>query len=229
MAANRNDAAKGEADKGDKRPEAAAGAEGAPAAKAGGMQAWLPLIIAITVLPVVSYAVTSFVLLPKLQKGLGLSPAAAAAPAAGGHGAPADAHGAAKADAGGHGAPADAHGAAKADAGGHGAKAEGGGSGGRDQVPLTKLIVNVAGTSASRILLSSVILVSSSPGFRERVKEYEPQLRDTACGILSTKTIPDLEKPGARNIIRSELLTAFNHILGGSSVQEIYFTDFAIQ
>jgi flagellar FliL protein len=225
MAANRTDAAKGDADKGDKRPEGGAGADAAPAAKAGGMQAWLPLIIAITVLPVVSYAVTTFVLLPKLQKGLGLAPAAAAAPAAGGHGAPADAHGAPKeaADAGGHGAP-------KADSGGHGAKPEGGGgSGGREQVPLTKLIVNVAGTQASRILLSSVILVSASPGFRDRVKEFEPQLRDTACGILSTKTIQDLEKPGARNIIRSELLTSFNHVLGGSSVQEIYFTDFAIQ
>lgn len=226
MAANRNDAAKGDAEKGDKRPEGGAGAEGAPAAKAGGMQAWLPLIIAITVLPVVSYAVTSFVLLPKLQKGLGLAPAAAAAaPAAGGHGAaPADAHGAPK-----EAAESGGHGAAKAESGGHGAKAEGGGSGGREQVPLTKLIVNVAGTSASRILLSSVILVSGAPGFRDRVKEYEPQLRDTACGILSTKTIQDLEKPGARNIIRSELLTAFNHVLGGASVQEIYFTDFAIQ
>ena len=227
MAANRTDAAKGEADKGDKRPEggAATGAEAAPVAKAGGMQAWLPLIIAITVLPVVSYAVTNFVLLPKLQKGLGLSPAAAPAAAAGAHGAPAAAHGAPKeaAESGGHGA--------KADSGGHGAKAEGGGgaSSGREQVPLTKLIVNVAGTSASRILLSSVILVSGSPGFRDRVKEFEPQLRDTACGILSTKTIPDLEKPGARNIIRSELITAFNHVLGGSTVQEIYFTDFAIQ
>lgn len=224
MAANRTDNGKADAEKAEKRPEAGGAAESAAPAASGGMKSWLPLIIAITVLPVVAYVVTSFVLLPKLQQGLGLAPAGGAA-ASGGHAAAAPAaHGAAKA----HGTEkAQGHG----DSGGHGAKAgEGGvGPGGRDQVPLTKLIVNVAGTSASRILLSSVMLVSNSPDFREKVKEHEPQLRDTACGILSTKTIQDLEKPGGRNVIRSELLTAFNHVLGGSSVQEIYFTDFAIQ
>ncbi|MGH7973851.1 MAG: flagellar basal body-associated FliL family protein [Limisphaerales bacterium] len=39
----------------------------------------------------------------------------------------------------------------------------------------------------------------------------------------------DLEKPGARNLIRSELISGFNNILGGPLVQEIYLTEFAIQ
>ncbi len=43
------------------------------------------------------------------------------------------------------------------------------------------------------------------------------------------KTIADLEKPGARNLIRGELLAGFNNILGDPGVQEIYFTEFAIQ
>jgi flagellar basal body-associated protein FliL len=38
-----------------------------------------------------------------------------------------------------------------------------------------------------------------------------------------------LEKPGARNLIRGELLAGFNTILGNSAVREIYFTEFAIQ
>ncbi len=225
MPANRVDAGKGEAERAEKRPEAAAAPEAGKPAGGNPMQAWLPLIGAVVLLPVAAYLVTSFVLLPKLQKGLGITPPATAA-AASGHGAPAkeaSGHGAsAKEASGGHG---------ESESGGHGASAEGGssGPGGREQVPLTKLIVNVSGTSASRILLASLILVGTNPDFRTAVKDHDAQLRDTACGILGTKGIQDLEKPGARNMIRSELITAFNHVLGSTAVQEIYFTDFAIQ
>lgn len=222
MAANRTDAAKGDGDKGDKRPDSGSGAEGAAGAAPAGFQVWLPLVVALTVLPVVAYLVTSFVLVPKLQKGLGIQPAAAAAA---GHG---SSHGEAKEK---EKEPEKKEGKEKesAEGGEKGGKGESTMVGGREQVPMTKLIVNVSGTSASRILLSSLILVSSTPDFRTMVKDHEAQMRDTACGILSTKTIPELEKPGARNILRSELITAFNHILGGTKVQEIYFTDFAIQ
>jgi flagellar basal body-associated protein FliL len=50
-----------------------------------------------------------------------------------------------------------------------------------------------------------------------------------ACGALATKTLADLEKPDARNLIRTELMTGFNNILGDSMVQDIFFTEFAIQ
>ncbi len=218
MAANRNEA--GKPDAGDKRPDAAP--EVATAASSGVIQMWLPMIVALTVLPVVAYLVTSFVLLPKLQKGLGMGPAAAVAEPAAGHGEAKE--GKEGKEGKKEGGEASAHGGEKSGKGESAAA-----PGGREQVPLTKLIVNVSGTSASRILLASVILVSPSPDFKSVVKDHEAQLRDTACGILGTKTIPDLEKPGARNILRSELITAFNHVLGGTKVQEIYFTDFAIQ
>ena len=52
---------------------------------------------------------------------------------------------------------------------------------------------------------------------------------DLANGALMTKTIADLEKPGSRNVIRSELLTVFNNALGGPVIQEIYITEQAIQ
>jgi flagellar FliL protein len=77
--------------------------------------------------------------------------------------------------------------------------------------------------------MTSLTMVSTSADFKNRVARNEAQLRDTACGILSTKTITDLEKPGARNIIRSELITAFNNVFGDTVVQEVYFTEFAIQ
>ncbi len=220
MAANRTEPAKPEAERSEK--PAAAAADAAGAAAKSPLQAWLPMIVAIVLLPVVAWLVTSFVLLPKLQKGLGV--AAGPAPAA------ASAHAPAK-ESGGHGKPAAKEASGHGGGGGEhgGAEGEGADENGREQVPLTKLIVNVAGTSASRILLCSLILVGATPDFRGAIKARDAQLRDTACGILSTKTIQDLEKPGARNMIRSELITAFNHILGGAAVQEIYFAEFAIQ
>lgn len=196
MAANRMDTGKGDADK---RPEAAPMVEAPKAQAAAGVGGWLPLIGAVVLLPIIAYLVTTFVLVPKLQKGLGITPPPAAASTHEGEG-------------GGHGsAPAQAP-----------AK-------GRQQVPIAKTVVNVAKTQATRFLMVSMILVSDADNFAAVVKEHEAQLKDVAGGILSAKSIEDLERPGARNMIRSELITAFNHIFGGTTVQEIYFTDFAIQ
>jgi flagellar FliL protein len=183
--------------------------EAVPAAKVprpAGLQAWFPLLAAVVLMPIVAYGITTFILIPKLQRGLGHTPPAAEAEA-----------GTETADAGhgsGHGSPAPAGKPAP---------------GSREQVMFSKLLVNVAGTMGSRLLMTSLTLVSSTPDFKNRVTRNEAQLRDTACGILGTKTIADLEKPGARNIIRSELVTAFNNVFGDTVVQEIYFTEFAIQ
>ena len=173
----------------------------APAAKSG-LSAWLPLILSIVLMPVLAYLVTSFVLIPKMRKGLGITEAAKVEKNAG------EEHGGA--------APAK-EGTAAAP------------SGATENVPMTKLLVNVAGSMGSRYLLTSVVLVGNTKNFREQVAKNEAQLRDLACGVLATKSISDLEKPGARNLVRSELLTGFNQVLGGSAVQEIYLTEFAIQ
>lgn len=99
----------------------------------------------------------------------------------------------------------------------------------RESVPMNKLLVNVSGTMGARYLLVSLAVAGSDPDFKAKLAAHDPQLRDFACGVLATKTIADLEKPGARNTIRTELISGFNNILGNSLVQEIYLTEFAIQ
>jgi flagellar FliL protein len=94
---------------------------------------------------------------------------------------------------------------------------------------MNKLLVNVSGTMG-RYLLVSISVVGSDAEFKEKMQAHDPQPRDMACGgALATKTLADLEKPGARNLIRSELISGFNNILSGALVQEIYLTEFAIQ
>ena len=187
MAANRIESAP-------RQEEAAAPAAAeaaAPLAVSGGFKSWLPLIVTVVVMPLIAYAMTEFVLLPQLKKGLGLS-----APQA----------------AGAKGKESKAAADAKLEA-----------------VPMNKLLVNVAGTMGARYLLVSLSVAGADQDFKAKVTAHDPQLRDFACGVLATKTIADLEKPGARNVIRSELISGFNNILGGALVQEIYLTEFAIQ
>src|SRR5690348_14155314 len=75
MAANRMESTPGADASAAEKP-----AEAAPAA-GGGFKAWLPLIITIVLMPVLAYGMTTFVLLPKLQQGLGMKGEAPAASA----------------------------------------------------------------------------------------------------------------------------------------------------
>jgi flagellar FliL protein len=99
----------------------------------------------------------------------------------------------------------------------------------RTKVPLSKVVVNVSGSLGTRLLLASFTLAGTGSDFKTKIEENNDQLRDLASSTLGSKTIADLEKPEARNLIRAELLSQFNSALGGNAVQEIYITEFAIQ
>ena len=97
-------------------------------------------------------------------------------------------------------------------------------------MPLSaKVLVNVSGTAGTRYLLAALTLVGTQAELKESVEKSDAQLRDVASSVLATKTIADLDKPGSRNLIRTELISAFNGVLGDGRVKEIYFTEFAIQ
>jgi flagellar FliL protein len=167
--------------------------EGAVAtpAPAGAMKAWLPLIVSIVLMPALAFGMTKFVIVPQLQKSLGIKETADK---------------------------------------GAGDKAKKSSDAKKMNVPFNKLLVNIAGTMGQRYLLVSLSLASTGgEEFKTKLAENEAPLRDMAMGTLSTKTLADLEKPGARNLIRTELINGFNNILGDNSVSEIYITEFGIQ
>ena len=175
--------------------DAAAPKAEAAAAPKGGGKSWMPLILNIVLMPAIAYALTVFVLIPKIQGGKTHSDGSASASEEGG-----------------------AHGG-----GSKGSKA-------KITVPLAgKVLVNVSGTAGTRYLVANMTLVGKSADLKAKIDENDPQLRDAAMSILGGKTISDLEKPGMRNIIRAELIAAFNDIVGKEAVNDIYFTEFAIQ
>jgi flagellar protein FliL len=179
----------------DNKAEEAAETPAKPAvAPSGGFKAWLPLIITMLFMPALAFGVAEFVILPQLQKGLGIKTETTSTSSSSG-------------------------GETKKE----GANAK------QESVPMNKMLVNVAGTMGARYLLVSVSVVGTGTDFKDKMADHDAQLRDMACGALATKTLADLEKPGARNLIRSELINGFNNIFGDAVVQDIYFTEFAIQ
>jgi flagellar protein FliL len=196
MAANRLEQAK-PAEEGSVEHKPAA----APAKK-GGAGAWIPLIANLILMPAIAWALTTFVLIPKVKSGQGT----------GGPGTEEA-----------HAAPESQDNSSSSSHGAKGAK-------GKVTVPLSdKVLVNVAGTAGTRYLVAKIALVGKKPELKAQVEESDPQLRDAASSILSIKTISDLEKPGMRNIIRAELIAAFNDILGKEAINDIYLTEFAVQ
>jgi flagellar FliL protein len=175
---------------------------GSASGSSGGLKAWLPLLVAVLVMPALAYVTTTFVLVPRLKESLGLTTISAREP--------------------------DAHAPEPGAAAGPAAREAGKLRGPKFKVALNKIIVNVSGTMGTRLMCASFTLAGNSSDFKATVEENTDQLRDIAASVLGSKTITDLEKPEARNLIRAELLSQFNAVLGGA-VQEIYITEFAIQ
>ncbi len=217
--------------------DAAKGAEAKPAAdagaKKGGLGAWLPLIASLVLMPAIAYAMTTFVLVPKLKQSLSgeaAEPAAAEAKSS---------HSSAKAEGSKSGSSkaADPHKkpeAAKSDPHKSGESKKGetkktAEAGGKVKVPLDKIFATIAGSQGSRYLLAKMTLVGPDEEFKDKVDENHDQLIDASIGVLSSKTLQDIEKAGFQNTIKTELIQALNHAMGDDSVQDIYFVELATQ
>lgn len=192
---------------------AAAAPAAAPAAGGGGAKSWLPVIAALILAPVATWATVEFVLVPRLTKKL-------AAPAHGAEGEAAAEHAAAPADA--HGGGGGGHG------GGHGAK-EGKAAGG-PSYEFANVVVNLAGTMGTRYLKTSFLVTGAGTTDIKSVFEAsKPRLTDVTLNVLSALTLADLEEPGSKNIIREKLVNAYNQALGKKVADQVYFSDFVVQ
>jgi flagellar basal body-associated protein FliL len=190
-----------------------AGEQAAPKSS-GGFKAWLPLIITAVTMPVLAYAMTTFVLAPRLQRAIANPPAES----------PTEKPAAATETKAGEESPESK----TKNASSRTASAKGGKQA-KVTVPLGKVLVNIAGSMGTRYLMANLTLVGTSADFKDKIENNKDQLLDIASSTLGAKTISDLEKQGARNMIRSELLLAFNNAAGDGTVKDIYITEFAIQ
>jgi flagellar FliL protein len=91
------------------------------------------------------------------------------------------------------------------------------------------IVVNISGTNSTRYLRARMSLELVDGGYKERVEENMPALRDAAIKILSSQPLTALDSPGGRETARNALLAAFNAQLEGALVEQVYFTEFVVQ
>jgi len=169
---------------------------------------FITLLIILITMPVLSYLMVQFLFVPQFK--------AAAKTAA------AEALGLELEESGHEGGGGDAHGGGDGHGGGH-EEAAG------NVYEFNDIVANLSGSLKSRFVKISFVVQGSDPDFRVKVEESRVKLVDTTLGVLSSLTILDVEDPGIKNILRSDLLAAYENLLGMKLIEEIYFSEFVVQ
>jgi flagellar basal body-associated protein FliL len=101
----------------------------------------------------------------------------------------------------------------------------------RDLAQADKIVVNISGTEGQRYAVARVLVTGRNIGLIDAVNTYRESLLDKATGALSSKTLDDINKPGFRNFLRAELLTLFNEVIRshGNLIEDVIITEFVIQ
>ena len=192
----------------------------APAAGKSAGGGMLPTIIAVVLAPVLSWAVVNFVLIPKLTKDIKSELTTIMAQASKRDGtevAPEHDDGAGA----GAGAGADAHGAPKGDAAGK-EKPE-------VRPKFENLTVNIAGTQGTRYLKVTFNVVGKNDAANKKIDAKHAELVDTTLTILSSLSMPELNEPSGKAVVRGRLVAAFNDLLKAPLVEQVFFSDFVVQ
>jgi flagellar protein FliL len=91
------------------------------------------------------------------------------------------------------------------------------------------VVVNLAGTMGTRYLKVTFTVFSSSPDLQRILTEDKPHLLDTTLSVLSSRSLADLETPGAMELVSKDLVAHFNKALDSDIVSQIYFSEFVVQ
>lgn len=113
--------------------------------------------------------------------------------------------------------------------------------GGKDKVPtgpvsmlsVGEMVVNLADTREIRYLKIDAVLEvrgnMEASGEGEGGEAAKAPLRDALITVLSSKTLADLNRPGGKEQLKTELMAACNKHLEEAQVTNVYFNEFAMQ
>jgi len=161
---------------------------------------WGPVIAMVVLMPAITYGMTQFVILPKIRGAVGEQKAHAAA---------------------------SSHG--KGETKGKGEHGKGGESGGQFTYDFDNIVVNLSGAMGTRYLKTSFTTYSENADLKKVIDENKKQLLDVAITVLGSRTLADLEQPGAKNVVRNDLMANFNQAVKSDLINQIYFSEFVVQ
>jgi flagellar basal body-associated protein FliL len=180
----------------------------APAVAGGGGGGWLPVIVVLVAVPVLSYVMAEFVLFPKLEERLQAAGLHAAGTEDGGSPEEAPAE---------HGGTGAAHGSGK------NAKAP------MQTYEFANVVSNLAGAMKSRYIKVTFTAYGSDPHFLETIEQNKAKLLDTTLGVLGSLNLAEMEDTSVKNKVRTSLVQAYQTVLGARVIEEVYFSEFVIQ
>ncbi len=165
---------------------------------------WGPVLLVIILMPLISYVTTQFVLIPKMRESL--VKAAIDGVVLPGNGKP------------GNDAALLAKSGRKKDE-----------ASTSFEYSFDNIVVNLSGSKGTRYLKTGFTVFSTNPELKAIINRHRSELQNLTLNILSSKTLTDLELPGAKNALLGELQENFNHALNSSIVDQVYFNEFVVQ
>lgn len=106
----------------------------------------------------------------------------------------------------------------------------GGSGGGEIEVHMIdNLIVNPAGSGASRFLLASIAILPGGSADVEDLAARDIELRDALLRLLGSKSVDDLADIGQRTALTDEMKAVLAVLLGEGQVERIFLPQWVIQ
>ncbi|MDD2620550.1 MAG: flagellar basal body-associated FliL family protein [Syntrophomonadaceae bacterium] len=95
-------------------------------------------------------------------------------------------------------------------------------------VEVGEFTTNINDVSGQRFLKVKVAVEVSSEKDKEKITKFLPIIKDSILGIISAKTVADLDVRNRTNL-KAEIKKDLNKKIGGDTIRNIYFTDFIMQ
>lgn len=96
-------------------------------------------------------------------------------------------------------------------------------------VQFEPFVVNVSGESYPRYLKLQVVFEMSSVEAKTKLEERMAQVRDLTISLLSSKRLADITDFEGKALLKDDLRTQVDELLGRDSVESVLFTEFVVQ
>ncbi|MFV0348754.1 MAG: flagellar basal body-associated protein FliL [Halodesulfovibrio sp.] len=96
-------------------------------------------------------------------------------------------------------------------------------------VTLPTFLVNLADPLGRRYIKLTLDVEVVNPEVAKELEAAQAKVRDAVILLLSSKSYADLAPLENKILLKNELVTRLNQILGGSKVVRVYFTELVIQ
>jgi len=94
---------------------------------------------------------------------------------------------------------------------------------------MEPVVVNLFDPTGKRYLQVRLALELENKKLEEEIKHNEPKIKDVIITTLSSKTPEEVLQPGAKELIKNELLHKINSVLGEEIVLNIYITQYIVE